>query len=223
MISARPVRTWPLRSAPASPRSDPSPSGAAAGVRSVHTIRPTPISAIVQKTSSKPARSASTPITGPSSAPAIAAPMAEPISCPRFSRGAAPASQAIAPAQEAAPPMPWMNRDTSSTRIVPANATAMLESTISASPSSTVGFTPNLRREDAARQPARERPERVRGGEDAGARLGQAELVREVGQQRRERRVERRVDEDDGGDEEKELAHWTSADPRSRPARPSCG
>ena len=84
--------------------------------------------AIEQNTSSKPARSAATPITGPSSAPAIAAPIAEPIICPRFSRGAAPASQAIAPAQDAAPPTPWTKRAMSSTRIEPANATATLES-----------------------------------------------------------------------------------------------
>ncbi len=223
MISARPVRTWPLRSAPASPRSDPSPSGAAAGVRSVHTIRPTPISAIVQKTSSKPARSASTPITGPSSAPAIAAPIAEPISCPRFSRGAAPASQAIAPAQEAAPPMPWMNRDTSSTQDRARERDRDAREHHQRQPEQHRRLHAELGREDAARQPARERPERVRGGEDAGARLGQAELVGQVGQQRRERRVERRVDEDDGGDEEKELAHRTSADARSRPARSSGG
>ena len=142
MTSARPVRTWPLRSATRRPRIDPSPSGVAAGVRSVQIIRPTPIAAIEQKTSSKPARSAATPITGPSSAPAIAAPIAEPISCPRFSRGAAPASHAIAPAHDAAPPMPWTKREMSSSTMSLTNATAMLESTISPSPNSTVGRTP---------------------------------------------------------------------------------
>ena len=166
MISASPVRTWPLRSAPASPRSEPSPSGAAAGVRQVHAIRPTPISATMQNTSSKLVRSAATPITGPSSAPAIAAPIAEPISCPRRSRGAAPASQAIAPAHDAAPPTPWTNRARSSTRIEPANATAMLDTTISASPSSTVGFTPTR----AARMPPGSPPTNVPTGYAAASR-----------------------------------------------------
>ena len=136
------MRTWPLPSAPTRPRSEPSPSGLAAGVRIVQTIRPTPTAAMKQNTTSKPARSAATPITGPSSAPAIAAPIAEPISCPRLSGGAAPASQPIAPAHDAAPPTPWTKRATSSSTMLPANATAMLERTISASPASTVGRTP---------------------------------------------------------------------------------
>ena len=111
-------------------------------MRSVHTIRPTPIAAIEQKTSSKPTRSAVTPITGPSSAPAIAAPIAEPIIWPRLSFGAAAASQAIAPAHEAAPPTPWTKRAASSTTMLLANAKTMLASTISARPANTVGRTP---------------------------------------------------------------------------------
>jgi hypothetical protein len=142
VTSSRPVRTRRSLSEPTSARSDPSPIGFAAGVRRVQTIRPTPITAIVQKTSSKPTRSAVTPITGPSSAPAIAAPIAEPISWPRFSFGAAAASQAIAPAQDAAPPTPWTKRATSSTTMLLANANTTLASTISARPAKTVGRTP---------------------------------------------------------------------------------
>ncbi len=138
---------------------------------------------------------------------------------PSPSRSAARASQAeprrpaspSRPPSDAAPPTPWTKRARSSTRMLDANATAMLERTMSASPVSTVGRTPTARRHPAARKAADERPDRIGGGKDAGAGLGQAELLRQVGQQRRDRRVERRVDEDDSGDEEKEFAHRTAA------------
>ena len=110
--------------------------------------------------------SAATPITGPSSAPAIAAPITEPIICPRFSRGAAPATQAIAPAQDAALPKPWTKRAMSSTRIEAANAIATLVSDISASPKSTVGLTPMR----AAIQPPGRPPANVPSGYAAASR-----------------------------------------------------
>ena len=126
----------------------------------------------------------------------------------RAARAAPPAaSQAIAPAHDAAPPTPCTKRATSSTTMLSANAKPMLESVISPSPRSTVGFTPDPRGHPAARQPAHERPGRIGRGQQPGAGLRQVVLVGQVGQQRRDRGVERRVDEDDERGEEEQAAH----------------
>ena len=166
VTSARPVRTSRLHSEPIRPLSEPSPSGLAAGMRSVHMISSTPIAPTVQNTTSKPTMSAVTPITGPNSAPAIAAPMTEPIICPRFSRGAAPATQAITAAQPAALPKPWTKRAMSSTTMRPAKAMTTLVSDISVSPKITVGFTPMR----AAIQPPGRPPANVPSGYAAASR-----------------------------------------------------
>ena len=120
------------------------PSGAAGGVRSAQTASSVPTTATPQNVGAMPTASASVPTAGPASAPAMAAPMAVPIISPRRSRGAAPATQAMAPAHDAAPPMPWRKRAATSTANESANANARLESTISVSPRTTVARTPAL-------------------------------------------------------------------------------
>jgi hypothetical protein len=62
-------------------------------------------------------------------------------------------------------------------------------------------------RQEAAGQRGQQRPRRVGGGEHARPRLRKAELVRVVGQQGHDRRVERGVDQDHGGDEKEHTAH----------------
>ena len=111
-------------------------------MRAAHTSNPTPAAATALNTTSGPRDAAAPPSTGPHSAPTIAAAIAEPISSPRRSRGAALISQPTAPAQEAAPPRPWTKRATSRTTMLCAKANA-IEDTISvAMPTNTVGRTP---------------------------------------------------------------------------------
>jgi hypothetical protein len=160
MIISSETRRSPWRRARARPRREPSASGRAAGVRSVQAISARPTAPTPQNTGAWPARSAATPMTGPSSAPAIAAPIAEPIICPRCARGAAAAIQPIAPAHDAAPPTPCTKRATSSTTMLSPNAKATLETVISASPSSTVCLTPAR----AASQPPGSPPANVPAG-----------------------------------------------------------
>ena len=118
------------------------PSGSAGGVRSAHTPSSVPTTAMPQNVGVIPITSASVPIAGPASAPATAAPIVVPIISPRRSRGAALATQASAPAHDAAPPTPCTNRAASYTAIESANANARLERIISVRPSSTVARTP---------------------------------------------------------------------------------
>src|ERR1700709_2687463 len=121
------------------------------------------------KTSSVPTEPASAPSAGPSRAPATAVPSAVPITLPRLSSGAEVISQVSAPAQIRAPAMPWVKRAASS-------------------------------RSSSATWPERtgggRRARRVGGGEDAGLRLAEPELVDVVRQQRRDRREEGDVEED---------------------------
>ena len=63
----------------------------------------------------------------------------------------------------------------------------------------------------SARQSADERAGRVRGDEHADPRLREAERVLEVGEERRERRVEHRVHPDERADEEQQAAHCHAA------------
>ena len=120
------------------------PSGFAGGVRSAQAPSSVPTTATPQNVGAIPTASASVPTAGPASAPATAAPIAVPIISPRRSRGAAPATQAIAPAHDAAPPTPCTKRAVSSTVIESAKAKATLEATIRPSPNSTVARTPAL-------------------------------------------------------------------------------
>src|SRR5438105_4807324 len=64
-----------------------------------------------------------------------------------------------------------------------------------------------MRGSEAAEEPSYERAARVGGDEDPRARLGEPELVQEVRQQRRQRRVQHRVDEDEGGGQDQQTAH----------------
>ena len=113
-ISQMPPATRPSRSAASSSRGGDVPSGAAGGVASAQPISTQPKTATPQKTGAMPIASARVPIAGPASVPAIAAAIAVPIISPRRSRGAADATQAIAPAHEHAPPTPWTKRARSS-------------------------------------------------------------------------------------------------------------
>ena len=73
----------------------------------------------------------------------------------------------------------------------------------------------------AARKSADEGAGRIRSDERSGARLREVQVVREVGQQRRESRVQHRVDEHEHGDEKQQTAHrpryQRSGRPRSLP------
>ena len=112
-------------------------------------------------------------MTGPNSAPATAAASAVPMYWPRRSRGAVPINHPSAPAHEAAPPMPWTKRATSSTTMSSAKAKATLDTTSRPSPSSTVGRTPTR----AAIQPPGSAPTNVPAGY-AAASTPAAVLVR---------------------------------------------
>ena len=68
--------------------------------------------------------------------------MAEPISSPRRSRGAAPISHPSAPAHEQAPPTPWTNRAASSSTTSFAVAKTIPDAESRPSPVKTVGRTP---------------------------------------------------------------------------------
>src|SRR6185312_15518622 len=126
-----------------------------------------------------PTRLAAAPTTGPSSAPKTAAPIAVPIVWPRRSLGVASASQASPPAQVSDEPKPCEDR----APCAPA------------------------RGEDAAGNRAGEDAEAVRGHERADAALGKVVRLLEVGQQRRERRVQGGVHHHDHTDERQQAAH----------------
>ena len=90
-----------------------------------------------------PVIDATAPSTGPKRAPAIAAPKAEPINCPRLPGGAAATSQASDPVHENALETPCTNRARSSAQTESASPKAVVVTASSVSPIKTVGFTPN--------------------------------------------------------------------------------
>src|SRR3954454_25303260 len=140
--SQTPAATRPSASAPMSSRGGDVPSGGAGGVLSAQPASNTATTATPQKVGAIPIAAPTIPTTGPASAPATAAPIVVPIISPRRSGGAALATHASAPAQEAAPATPWRKRAASSTTMEPANANATLDTVMSVSPSSTVARTP---------------------------------------------------------------------------------
>jgi len=73
----------------------------------------------------------------------------------------------------------------------------------------------------AGGQRAEQRPRGVGGGQQAGGVLAQPELVGQPGQQRRDRRVEHRVDEDDRADEQRQAPHGGRLVRRSDAHRPA--
>ena len=109
---------------------------------SAHAPSARPNSTVVENAAWRPIAVASAPTTGPSCTPKIAAPRTPPITWPRRSRGASPATQAMPPAHEHAPPTPCMKRATSRTTIDEPKAKASPLKDISDSPTSTVAFTP---------------------------------------------------------------------------------
>src|SRR5205814_63823 len=79
---------------------------------------------------------------GPNSAPAIAAPNAEPISCPRRPPGAAATSHASAPVHVNALETPWKKRATSSDHSESASPKATVVAVRMVRPVRTAGLTP---------------------------------------------------------------------------------
>ena len=130
-----------------------------------------------------------------------------PSASPRRSRGAALTDpRQAAPSTSSAPPTPCAKRARSSDdadvartrtrRRTPSSArsppTTVARGAVRARPSQPPGSAP------------RERPDRVRGDQHAGLRPSSGRTRRSsVGQQRRERRVEHRVDEDDRADQQR--------------------
>ncbi len=143
-ISHMPPATRPSRAAERSSRGVEVPSGAAGSIVSATAASARPITPTAQKVGAMPTPSASVPSAGPASAPAMAAPIVVPIISPRRSRGAAQATQAMAPAHEAAPARPWTKRATSSMTIVSAKANAKLEALIRSRPKTAVARTPHF-------------------------------------------------------------------------------
>jgi hypothetical protein len=117
-------------------------SGSTPGIDHAQAASTAATTATALKTASGLSTVAAPPRTGPRSTPTMAALSAAPISSPRLSGGAAEMSQAMPAAHMQEPPMPWMKRAVSSRTIVWAKANPRLASPSSASPSSSVGFTP---------------------------------------------------------------------------------
>ena len=132
------------RRAASSSRGVEVPSAAAGSMVSATAASAKPRMPMAEKVGSMPTPSARAPSAGPASAPAIAAPIVVPIISPRRSRGAALATQAIAPAQDAAPASPWTNRATSSITIESAKAKAKLERLMRTRPNSATARTPHF-------------------------------------------------------------------------------
>jgi hypothetical protein len=128
-----------------------------AGMVSAHAPSATPKRTVVENAASRPIAVATAPTTGPSWTPKMAAPSTPPITSPRRSRGASPATQAMPPAHEHAPPTPCRKRATSSTTIEEPKAKANPLTDMSPSPARTVVFTPAR----AASQPPGSAPTRV--------------------------------------------------------------
>ena len=186
-------------------------SGGTDSRRSVQTASTTESPASAVKTTSRPTSTAAAPTTGPSSAPKTAAPMAVPITSPRRPLGVAASSQAKAPAHVKPLPTPCRKRAPASGQKPWANAKPRLARPMSARPTRTARRGTESGGGGSARQSADERPGRVGGDEDADPCLREVERVLEVGEQRRERRVEQRVHPDERADEEQEAAHCHAA------------
>ena len=130
-----------------------------------------------------------------------------PISWPRRSRGAAARSQANAPAQVKPLAKPCRKRAIASGQKPWANANPRLAKAHQRQAGEDGATGAESRRCCSAGQPAHERAGRVGRDERSGARLREMERVREVGEERRERRVEHRVHPDERADENEEAPH----------------
>ena len=111
------------------------------------------------KVARTPASVASAPRTGPRRAPKTAAPIVVPITVPRRLGAATATTQASAPAQENALPIPCAKRAIESVQISVAIPKARLAAAVSVVPSSTAHFAPKRDAAippgmDAARTPA---------------------------------------------------------------------
>ena len=117
-------------------------SGVDAGVRQAAMARSTARPATAPNAAAVPVNDAIAPSTGPNSAPAIAAPKAEPISWPRRPGCEAATSHASAPVHEKALETPWTKRARSRAQTEFASPNATVVAANSERPMRTVGFTP---------------------------------------------------------------------------------
>ena len=151
-------------------------------------------------------KEATAPSTGPNIAPAIAAPKAEPISRPRRPAGAAATSHASAPVHEKALDTPWRKRARSSAQTESAKPNATVVTASSERPTSTVGLTPTRAASMPLGIPATSAPAGYMACSTPAPALPRLKFVNVVGQQRRQRREEHRVHEDDRPDENEQPA-----------------
>ena len=117
-------------------------SGGGGSNQKTSAISTTQTPATVENAARTPIALAPAPITGPSSAPNTAAPIAVPIVRPRRSLGVASASQESAPAHVIEEPMPWTNRAPKRRPKLSASATPTLASVTSVSPPITATRAP---------------------------------------------------------------------------------
>ena len=182
-------------------------SGETAGVANAPAPRSSATAATAPNAGAVPVKEATAPSTGPNIAPAIAAPKADPISRPRRPAGAAATSHASAPVHEKALDTPWRKRARSSAQTESAKPNATVVAARRERPTSTVGFDPDPRRQHAAGDSRQERTGGVHGLQHSGTGLAQVKFVNVVGEQRRQRREEHRVHEDDRPDQDEQPAH----------------
>ena len=173
--------------------------------------RPRPPADTPLNTTSGPTTVAAPPSTGPSSTPTMAAARAEPISSPRRSAGAADTSHVIPAAHMQAPPMPWTKRASVEQDDVPGEREGQAGDPEQRQSGEQRGLDAPACGQPAARERAGEGAGRIGGGEHAGRRLRQVELVRVVGQQRR-----------DGGEEHGVHQHHRSHEKKQPPHARRC-
>ncbi len=119
---------------------DSAPRGAP--TRKLASIRQMAAKVAAEKACFVPRALATAPTTGPRSAPATEEPSATPSALPRRSAGVPAASQAIAPDQVQAPPMPWARRAVSSTTIELPKPKTSVAPLMRKSPVTTAALTP---------------------------------------------------------------------------------
>ena len=166
-----------------------------------------------------PTASATAPNMGPRMAPRTAAPNAVPSSSPRRSRGVATVSQASAPAHVVVLEMPWTNRASPSAQGPSASANAKLDAASRVSPATTAIFGPRRAAASPPGIPPSSAPGAEGSDEQPGAGLGEPELLRVAGHERREDAEQQRVDEQDHRHENEKPAHQPTLPMRARARR----
>ncbi len=210
--------TGALRTAAATARTFGTPPGSSPGVTTTQAASATANAATAQKTISGPVTVATLPMTGPSRMPKIAAARAAPIISPRRSDGAAASSHPRAPVHAQAPPRPSAKRARSRMTTFSANAKTTLATDEQAQPREDRRLEADPGGEEARGQRRQQGAGGVGGAEDPGRGLREAEVVGVARQQRGDRRVEHRLDEDHRRNEREEPPHATTVARAARPA-----